>query len=71
MKGEITQDNLGDQPSIPYPRSPLRTASNKNIDVRSHMRLQGRLWQESRTGADEEPPAMPGVPFILRHNSDL
>ena len=32
------------------------------------MRLLGRCWQESLTGAYEEPPAMPGGPFrVIAH----
>ena len=43
----------------------LRAAGSRNADVGSYMRLPWRGWQESLTGAQEVPPAMPVGPHFL------
>ena len=42
IRHQLAEDKLGEQLSLPYVR--LRTAGNRNADVRSSMRLLGGGW---------------------------
>ena len=66
IRHQLEEDKMGEQLALRSLVTRLRVASNRNANVRSYMRLLGRRWQESLTGAYGEPPAMPVGPLFLR-----